>query len=275
VTHVKRKALSLIFILTLLFSGIAGAQLSPLTKANIMIGYMPPRINMLSPINGTYNTNNLSLSVNFTAYATGLYDGGPRYENTRMFTYTLDEKEPHNITITQNYIRSAPGATIFFEGEESLNDLTEGLHNLTVRGVFIYSRFPSDLYNITAESESTVFFRIDFVPQNVSILMPENSTYAPYGVPLQFFIDEPPSWTGYSLDGQENVTVTGNVTLPELAIGQHTLTFYANDTAGNPAASETITFSVEPFPTTLIIATVMIVAVAGIGLIIYFKKRKR
>jgi hypothetical protein len=126
------------------------------------------------------------------------------------------------------------------------------------------------------ESESTVYFRIDIIPQNISILTPENNTHNPTGVPLQFFIDEPVSWMGYSLDGQENVTVTGNMTLPELSVGQHTLTLFANDLLRNLAASETITFSVaEPFPTTLMIAVSgASMAIIGVGILFYFKKRK-
>jgi hypothetical protein len=54
------------------------------------------------------------------------------------------------------------------------------------------------------------------------------------------------------------------------------LTVYAKDEAGNVGASETILFTVNvPFPTTLVIASVSTVAVVGIGLLVYFKKRKR
>ena len=268
----NRTALALALTIAMMFSLIVGAQLSPLIKANIMIGPLPANINMLSPIDGTYNTNNLSLSVNFTTFATGLYDGGPRYENTRMFTYTLDEKETHNITIIRQHIGMNPGAEVFFEGEESLKDLTEGLHNLTVRAVFIYSH--SGVSDITYESKSTVFFRVDTVPQNIAIIKPENTTYTPSEVPLSCFIDEPASWVGYSLDGQENVTVTGNLTLPEVSLGQHNLTIFASDAFGNSASAKTISFNVvAPFPTTLVI-TASVASTAVIGLLVYFKKRR-
>ena len=273
----NKTALALALAIAVMFSLIVGAQLSPLTKANIMIGPLPANINMLSPIDGTYNTNSLSLSVNFTTYATGLYDGGPRYENTRMFTYTLDEKETHNITITRQDVGRAPGADVFFEGEESLNDLTEGLHNLTVRAVFIYSPFPpSWLSDITYESESTVFFRVDTVPQNITIIKPENTTYTPSEVPLSCFIDEPASWVGYSLDGQENVTVTGNMSLPEVSLGQHNLTIFARDSFGNYASPKIISFNVvAPFPITLVItASGASIGSAGLCLLVYFKKHK-
>ncbi|MCW4031286.1 MAG: hypothetical protein NWE80_02880 [Candidatus Bathyarchaeota archaeon] len=276
----NKTALALALAITVMFSLIVGAQLSPLTKANIMIGGSPANINVLSPINGTYNTNSLSLSVNFTTYATGLYDGGPRYENTRMFTYTLDEKETRNITITRQDVGRAPGADVFFEGEESLHDLTEGLHNLTVRAVFIYSHFPpSWMSDITYESKLSVLFRVDTVPQNITIMKPENTTYAPSEVPLSCFIDEPASWVGYSLDGQENVTIAGNTTLTNLTCAEHNITVYAADEAGNTGASEMIFFTIEEppeiFPTTMVIAPVALLSVVGSGLLIYFKKRKR
>jgi len=270
----SKTALVLALAIAVIFSMVAGAQLSSLAKANIMIGFVRPNITILSPFDGTYNINNLSLSVNFTAITTGLYDGGPRYENTRMFTYTLDGKESHNITITRQYIGRNPGSDVFFEGEESLNDLNEGLHNLTVRGVFLYSYYTHpDLYNITAESESTVFFRVDTVPQNITILKPENTTYTPSEVPLLCFLDEPALWVGYSLDGQENVTVTGNVTLPDVSLGQHNLTVFASDAFGNYANSKTINFNVTaPFPT-LLVATASIIGVV-IAVFLLMKKHK-
>jgi hypothetical protein len=52
----------------------------------------------------------------------------------------------------------------------------------------------------------------------------------PADVPLHFFIDEPASWMGYSLDGKDKVTATENMTLPELSVGQHTLIVYTPTT---------------------------------------------
>jgi hypothetical protein len=41
-------------------------------------------------------------------------------------------------------------------------------------------------------------------------------------------------------------------------------------------ASETVSFNVEvAFPTTLVVASAVIVYVIGLGLIVYFKKRKK
>jgi hypothetical protein len=67
------------------------------------------------------------------------------------------------------------------------------------------------------------------------------------------------------------------MTLSGLPNGDHNVTIYVTDEAGNTGVSETIYFTVdvpEPFPTTLVIASVITVAIVCIGLLLYFKKRK-
>jgi parallel beta-helix repeat protein len=109
----------------------------------------------------------------------------------------------------------------------------------------------------------------------ISILSPVNQAFNESGVSLVFTVNKPVNWMGYSLDGQDNVTVAGNATLSGLTNGVHNVTVYAKDTFGNVGASETVSFSVEvPFPATLVIAPVAGVAVIGAVLAIYFKKRK-
>jgi parallel beta-helix repeat protein len=119
----------------------------------------------------------------------------------------------------------------------------------------------------------------DVAPPRISISWPENVTYNHSNVTLAFSTSESTSKISFSLDGQENVTITGNTTLTELSNGNHNVTVYATDERGNTGTSETIYFSVdapEPFPTAPIAAaSVASVAVTGVGLLVYFKKRKR
>ncbi len=117
------------------------------------------------------------------------------------------------------------------------------------------------------------------VPPEIKVLSLENSTYIG-SFPLNFTVNKPAKWMGYSLDGEANVTVTGNITLNGLATGLYNITVYAIDIHGTSGASETVTFTIEqqqiePFPTALVVATVASVAVIGVGLLVYFKKRKR
>jgi hypothetical protein len=95
---------------------------------------------------------------------------------------------------------------------------------------------------------------------------------------LNFSINKPIVWTGYSLDGQGNVTVSENVTLGKLSSGLHNVTVYAKDVFGYVGVSETIFFTIvesEPFPTALVAtASVLSVAIIGIILLVYLRKRK-
>ena len=85
-------------------------------------------------------------------------------------------------------------------------------------------------------------------------------------------------WVGYSLDGQETVTATGNVSLTGLAYGSHTITVYAKDVYGNMVASETMHFSVaESFPTVLAAAALTAAVIAGGAavLLLHFKRSSK
>ena len=109
----------------------------------------------------------------------------------------------------------------------------------------------------------------DITPPTISILSLENVSYPIGNLSLTFTVSEPTSWIGYSLDGQENVTVAGNAVLSGLFLGSHYLTVYANDTAGSTGASETICFRIEtPFLTTLVVAVAIVACVFGFGLIV-------
>jgi parallel beta-helix repeat protein len=113
---------------------------------------------------------------------------------------------------------------------------------------------------------------------SVCVVHPENMTYTA-DVPLNFTVSKPASWLGYSLDGQENITIAGNTTLSGLSSGLHNVTVYANDMFGNVGASETINFTVdkesEAFPTTLVAVPIVLVAIIGAGLMLYFTKIKK
>ena len=86
------------------------------------------------------------------------------------------------------------------------------------------------------------------VPPSISVLSPGNTTYAASDIALTFTVNETASWMAYSLDGQGNVTIAGNVTLTGLFDGSHSVTVFANDTYGNMGSSEPVYFTVESAP---------------------------
>jgi hypothetical protein len=143
--------------------------------------------------------------------------------------------------------------------------------------------FPSDLSSslyptITtyATNEAYTPFGYGTVPPTIDVVSPRSQTYNESSVSLVFTVNKPVNWTGYSLDGGETVTVAGNTTLEGLANGLHNVTVYAKDAFGNVGASETVSFTVAvPFPATMVITPIALVAVVSVGFIVYFRKRKR
>ena len=267
----KRNALALILVLALLFSAVAGAQLSLLAKANFSLPPTDPSITIVSPTNSTYDVSTLSLEATFNSFKGILLGSEYVLNGPIIFTYTLDERAPERISITNSAL---DGYVFYYEGSANLTNLAEGLHSLKVYVAFDYRINYAEASPIHTESEATVNFRIDSVPPGVVLLSLENKTYYTVDVPLNFIVSEPDSQVTYCLDGQENVTAVGNTTLTNLPSGEHNVTVYAIDTAGNTGTSETIHFKIEPFPTTLIIASVASACVVVVGLVVYFKKRR-
>ena len=111
----------------------------------------------------------------------------------------------------------------------------------------------------------------------ISLLSPISQKYNMSSVPLLFIVDKSVNWTGYSLDGKQNVTVSGNSTIANMANALHSITFYTNDTFGNMGRS-TISFDIskpESLSTAIVdVLVVLVVIVVVAGLLVYSKKHK-
>jgi len=95
-------------------------------------------------------------------------------------------------------------------------------------------------HNNTASNNSPglIFIPTDVEPPTIIIISPEAKIYNNTDtIALNYTVNEPPSWMGYSLNNKENVTLTSNITLSNLSLGRYHLIIYANDTAGNMGAS--------------------------------------
>jgi len=167
-----------------------------------------------------------------------------------------------------------------FSFNDILTEIPDGNHNVTIIAAAwgAYSEGATMKYFDVSTSLS-VSFNVDTVSPSISIATLENKTYVTPDVPLDFTTNEAGSQISYVLDGQANVTLSGNTTLTGLSYGQHNVTMYAVDLAGNVGSSETITFTIvkqESFPTTqLIIASGVSVPLIAVGLMFYFRKRQK
>ncbi len=278
--NMKKNFPIIAFILLFLFSAVAVTRFVNLAKANpyMYLGNVPPdsstkppEISILSPENNTIFPNN-SFFLNFTISVGHSTTGS--YLNIYDAGYKADWKH-HDQWIN-------PELTEF---SFNLTEVPEGDHSIIVHaaeeGSYIPARNssnPMTRNDFYINGSSLVFFIIDTTPPNVTLLSMDNKTYYDSNIPLDFTVNESVVQITYSLDGLDNVTVAGNATLTRVPIGEHTLTVYATDGAGHVGTSETITFTVtepEPFPTAPVAtASIATIAVVGVGLLVYFKKRQ-
>jgi len=108
----------------------------------------------------------------------------------------------------------------------------------------------------------------------ISLLSPKTENYIVSAVPITFTVDNPALEIKYSLDGRENITITGNITLTGLSNGLHKLTVYTMDGAWKVGTSETVYFTVEePFPT-LLVATALVIIVVVFAVFLLNRKHK-
>ena len=278
----EKKTLSaVVFISALLFSAVVGTQLTNLAAADPLIEERyesSPIVSIYSPANGTY-VNMVLLNFTVTKSVDWLstpisfsYSGGISQKLVSVYFY-----------IDGNFYGSvAPNSNLLspFSYSLLLTNLTDGSHTLVVRadstGV-VRNWISSTVYSVPIDSVfATANFTLDSTPPNVSFLSVDTA-YTTSEFSLDFTLNESVCEISYVLDGQENVTVSGNTTLANLAYGEHNVTVYATDNVGN-IGSETITFTIEepepePFPTTLVVASIITVAIIGIVLLVYFKKR--
>jgi hypothetical protein len=243
--------------------------------------------------NKLYNTDAVKLNFNVTVGETTdnsliskvCYKTDWQEENSTIFSfdgYFLRELMYQLLSHRKTLINPISK----FSTTLNITGVPDGNHSITIyASMWYYSSMERRLdvfeeyfdYNdlTMANIGTTVSFAIDTTPPIISILSTKDK-YDTSDVPLNFTVNELVSQITYSLDGQDKVTIPENATLIELRNGDHNVTVYATDWAGNTGASETMYFSVEiPFPAILVITPIATVTVAGIGLIVYFKKRKR
>ena len=276
-TAVKKTALAVIFILALLLSSaeivkIAKANALPIwwrlfytsyTEVEPVSGTIPPSISIFNPQNNTdYSSNNITVSLRVRNAELAGWQS-----SITNINYFLDGKH------IGGYFHSIGERLPVFETVFSMSSLSSGKHRLIVEAIVdVLKSNPSEVFTLT--SSSTIIFTVDTIPPEISITSVENKTYFTSDLQLNFTVNEVFYNASYVLDGQ-GVAVSENLTLSDLPVGGHSLTVYAYDRAGNFGASATIAFATEPFPTTLVVASVLVVAVVAIGLLVYFKKRHR
>ena len=280
----KKTAITLTLIGALLFSAAAsfielgsanpysyGGSAPPPTDA------IPPIISASSPGNNSYVQNsvllNFSVRVEKSNSTTDAFLKNISYkadwQQDSFNVYTLVKSLSYHNEIEQ------------FSYALQLEGLSEGNHSILINvdeEGWIYEWKTLLAYDFSISNSARVFFTVDTTPPNITLISPLNKTYDSANVPLYFRVNEVCSNVTYSLDSGVNVTMLENTTLTGLSEGLHNVTAYAWNNAQNLGYSENIMFTVtqpEPFPTNLVIAASgASLAIVGIGLLVYLRKRK-
>ena len=297
----KKTVIALTIIFGLIFSVVSGELLFNLAVANpaplFAFPFEPvttlPTIVVHSPVQN--QTSNLPyVWLNFSivkpeswfAFNAGAHaDGSPLTEtfvNITSVYYTVDGKRQvtpmHDI---DSLFDTSPTLTLNFS---NVLPLAAGAHTVKVSleatsyywlGGYDWSTSHGTV-KLYADSENVNFTKTLFI----EVYLPANETFDTSNIPLNFTVDDPVSQVTYSLDGQEKVTVSGNATLTDLSNGEHNVTVYARDDAGNVGSSETMAFTIakpEPFPTTTvaIVSGMVLVFVVGIISLLFFRRHRK
>ena len=203
---------------------------------------------------------------------------------------TIDDhpqKELNRTNLVQ--IMSAAGAMWTSEYNSTLNGLGDGNHFLTIRVVGNYTGPGGGKYDFEGNATIT----IDNTAPTIGNISIKNVIYTNPDLELSCTTNEPFAWIAYSLDNRANVTIKTNspydsalnntinepmqvkTNLSDLTEGSHGLIIYANDTAGNMAASQTITFTVNTALPAIIVIAVVLTAVSVIVVSLIVRKRRR
>jgi N-acetylneuraminic acid mutarotase len=223
--------------------------------------------------------------VNDVLYAIGGFDGQNWLNTVEEYTpigygtappiiqITSPENETYNkvtLNFTVNRDTEWMGysldnqANVTLMGKTELLILSQGAHN-----IILYGNDSSG----NMGSSNRVFFSVDTIAPDIVIMLPQNQSYGSTDIQLTFEVNKTVTWLAYSLDGQQNVTIIGNVTLPALSNGSHRLIVYATDEVGN-TGSKTVYFNIAPFPTITVVGVAATITIALAAGYLLFEHRK-
>ena len=233
----------------------------------------PPEISVLAPVNHTfYSKDNLPLIFNVTppqsktAFSTSI----------KYVAYQADWVGK-TINVFNGGSGNDPSLSLY------LSDIPEGEHSILIQafGLVSYLVGPLTLKDARIDSESEIIFTIDTKTPIVSIFNIQNVS-SKESPSLAFKVNEIASKSSYVIDNQQNVTIQGNTTLPILPVGEHNVTVYAWDFAGNIGKSEQSFFVVqqpepiksEPLPITNIAITIIVIILVIASLSLLFRRQR-
>ena len=219
------------------------------------------------PVAGVY-----SYEEDYEVYVTAIPDTGMMLDNWILDGYDVGSANPYTVTMDSNHSLTAVFTklppkehvlTVNVSGS-GITDPPEGTHTYvegtdvavtaTADAGWMFDHWILDTidagtanpYTITMDDEHnlTAVF-MDNTPPTIEIISPQNIIYSTTSVDLTFTVNEETSWIAYSLDSQNNITISEDIILSGLSEGSHSVVVFANDTAGNTGTSYIVQFFVS------------------------------
>ena len=197
------------------------AEFVDYTRVAICYGEKIDSLDIISPLNQTYNSTPIWFNVSSNALLYGAWYSLDGAANVSMTTHDLTEAyasvSPDNGT---HYVQ--------FYGNDSYNNI-----------------FTSNVSFTVSETGP------DVTPPVITIDSPLNQTYNESWVWMNVTLNEDGDWAGYSLDGNANQTMNNDsmthwyYNATGLTNGSHYVVFYANDSSGNMGESSTVYFTIN------------------------------
>jgi hypothetical protein len=204
-------------------------------------------------------------------YHMGLLRGAPPGSANQMY-------DPKTETWTTAKV---PPSTCMYFGLAVVNDILFriGGYNIQTSGSVTPSN-SNEQYLPIGYGTPDPYYLLEITPPKISVLSPLNQMYNESSVSLVFNADKAVNWISYSLDGQQNVTITDNTTITNMPNGLHNITVYAQDIFENIGSSQTTSFTItkpepEAFPimTVAVVSIVLVAVVVTAGLLVYHKRK--
>lgn len=189
------------------------------------------------------------------------------YSIARPDYYLVGGSEEHaELTVLEYY---KVYADLDFQVEALIGNIVEVN---TMWGVVVYE-FEVSARSGWSETQTVINHNLNPDSLDVRIGSPDYLTYNVDSVPLEVIITGETSWIGYSLDGQNNVTITDNtVNLVGLSHGSHNITVYATEKGGIIKKSCQRYFTVDLITVPATIIELAIVAAIGVVCAIYIRR---
>lgn len=188
------------------------------------------------------------------------------------FSYSLDNQA--NSTLGASSHRSEYGV-YYYTVANTIDNLADGDHTLTVYAL---------CSNGTVNSLFNTIITVDTASYTPLIISPLNqTTYNTNNVPLTYALNKEILWSYYSVDSTNSSDLenfSGNITLPSLSEGQHTLTLaVTTNTSAIHQTIQTILFSINttasiPLVPECPITLTLVVVLVAVSLLLVLGKRK-